>query len=68
MEAEEFLQDNKIGYDVLEVRTNRTAYDEMVQLSGQTKAPVMDWDGEVLADFGAEELSAFLKKRGVIPA
>ncbi|PTY01354.1 NrdH-redoxin [Verrucomicrobia bacterium LW23] len=66
MEAEDFLQDHGIAYDVLEVRSNRAAYDEMVALSGQTKAPVMDWDGEVLADFGAEELGAFLKQRGVI--
>ena len=39
---------------------------EMVALSGQTKAPTMDWDGEVLADFGLDELIPFLKERNVI--
>ena len=38
------------------------AYDEMVELSGQTLAPVIDVDGEVLADFGPEELAKFLEK------
>lgn len=37
----------------------------MVDLSGQTKAPTMDWHGEVLADFGVDELVPFLKKRGM---
>jgi hypothetical protein len=38
---------------------------EMVALSGQSKAPTMDWHGEVLADFGVDELVPFLKKRGL---
>jgi hypothetical protein len=37
----------------------------MVELSGQTKAPTMDWHGHVLADFGVDELIPFLKTRGV---
>ncbi|MEJ6730692.1 MAG: hypothetical protein ACKVI3_05465 [Verrucomicrobiia bacterium] len=41
----------------------------MKTLSGQTKAPVLDWNGDVLADFGAEELVPFLKARGLaVPA
>jgi hypothetical protein len=38
----------------------------MLELSGQTKAPTMDWAGEVLADFGADELDAFLRERNVV--
>lgn len=34
---------------------------EMVALSGQSKAPTLDWDGEVLADFGVDELVPFLE-------
>jgi hypothetical protein len=37
----------------------------MVDLSGQSKAPTMDWAGEVLADFGVDELVPFLRARGV---
>ena len=32
----------------------------MQRLSGQSKTPVLDWSGKVLADFGALELEAFL--------
>jgi glutaredoxin 3 len=39
---------------------NPAASAEMLRLSGQTKAPVLDWSGEILADFGALELEAFL--------
>ena len=37
----------------------------MIDLSGQSKTPTMDWNGEVLADFGVDELVPFLKERGV---
>ena len=38
----------------------------MIDLSGQSKAPTMNYNGEVLADFGVEELVPFLKKKGVV--
>jgi hypothetical protein len=31
----------------------------MVRLSGQSSAPVIEVDGEMLADFGASELAQF---------
>jgi monothiol glutaredoxin len=40
----------------------------MVRLSGQTLAPVIDVDGEVLADFGADELESWWKEMGFQPA
>jgi len=35
---------------------------EMVRLSGQTLAPVIEVDGKILADFGPEELAPFWEK------
>jgi len=35
------------------------AYDEMIRLSGQELAPVLDVDGKILADFGPEQLPGF---------
>jgi hypothetical protein len=35
---------------------------QMVDLSGQSKAPTLDWHGQVLADFGVDELISFLRK------
>ena len=37
------------------------AYDAMYRLSGQTLTPVIDVDGQILADFGARELAEFWK-------
>ena len=62
-EAREVLDRRGIGYVERGVTTDAAAFDEMRRLSGQTKAPVLDWDGAVLADFGAVELEAFLVGR-----
>ena len=61
-----WLDQRKIEVENLVVSGNREAMAEMVSLSGQSKAPTLDWHGDVLADFGVEELVPFLKKRGVI--
>ncbi|MDB4789895.1 glutaredoxin family protein [bacterium] len=59
VEAMEWLDRNKIKYNVLDVSSDRAAWDEMVGLSGQSSAPVIEVDGEMLADFGASELAQF---------
>jgi glutaredoxin 3 len=61
-----WLDQRKIEVETIVVSGNREAMAEMVALSGQSKAPTMDWHGDVLADFGVEELIPFLNKRGVI--
>ncbi|TAE78269.1 MAG: glutaredoxin family protein [Verrucomicrobia bacterium] len=61
-----YLAQQKIAVRKVIVSGNRAAMQEMVDLSGQSKAPTMDWHGEVLADFGVDELRPFLKQRGVI--
>ncbi len=58
-EAMEWLDRNKIKYNALDVTSHRAAWDEMVRLSGQSSAPVIEVDGEMLADFGASELAQF---------
>jgi monothiol glutaredoxin len=37
----------------------------MKDLTGQTKAPSIDIDGKILADFDTQELERFLKKLGI---
>lgn len=64
-EVLDYLDDKEIAYDKIVVTGDREAMDEMVELSGQSKAPTMDWDGEVLADFGVDELVPFLRRQGV---
>jgi glutaredoxin len=61
----DFLNRKRIEVQTVIVSGNREAMQEMVALSGQSKAPTMDWHGEVLADFGVEELVPFLQRRGL---
>jgi len=57
-----WLDERGIKYESLDVIADQEAYDEMVELSGQTLAPVIDVDGDVLADFGPDELAKFWEK------
>lgn len=65
-EVTDYLDKKKIEVRTVSVSHDRDAMQEMVNLSGQSKAPTMDWHGEVLADFGVDELVPFLKKRGIV--
>lgn len=58
-EAMEWLDQRNIQYELLDVIADPAARKEMYALSGQTLAPVIDVDGQILADFGADELEAF---------
>ena len=59
--AEEELQKLGVKYERREVRSNPAYFEEMKKLSGQSKAPVLQMDGRILADFGVEQLPGFLK-------
>jgi len=60
--AMNWLDDHDIEYEVLDVISDNAAYDEMVKLSDQSLAPVIDVDGKILADFGPDQLERFWKK------
>ena len=62
----DYLDEKGIAYDEINVSSDRAAMGKLIELSGQSKAPTMDWDGEVLADFGVVELIPFLKTKHVI--
>lgn len=65
-EAEAYLQEHGIAYGKVDVHADPAALEELKRLTGQTKAPTMRWDGEILADFGADELDVFLRAKGVV--
>ena len=56
-----WLDEHDLAYKKLNVMADEAAFAEMVRLSGQERAPVLDVDGQVLADFGPEELPKFLE-------
>ena len=64
-EVIDYLDARRIAYQKITVSGNREAMQEMIDFSGQSKAPTMDWDGEVLADFGVDELIPSLRAHGI---
>lgn len=56
-----WLDDHAVQYEKIDVIANEAAFAEMVRLSGQECAPVLEVNGQVLADFGPEELPEFFK-------
>lgn len=59
-EVENYLSEKGIEVRRVVVSGDRQAMEEMINISGQKKAPTMDWEGEILADFGVDELIPFL--------
>ena len=57
--AVDWLDAHGIEYEKIDVTADETAHDEMIKLSGQDLAPVIDVDGEILADFGPDQLAEF---------
>ncbi len=62
-EARQVLAASGVTFSEKNVSLDSSAFAEMRRLSGQTSAPVLDWDGTILADFGSEELKPFLAAR-----
>jgi glutaredoxin 3 len=61
-EAIDWLDGRKIAYQTLDVIRDTAARAEMRELTGQTKAPSIDVDGHILADFGADELETWWRQ------
>jgi glutaredoxin len=60
--AADWLDARGIAYETLDVFANSAAGREMRQLSGQSLAPVIDVDGQILADFDTDQLAEFWKR------
>jgi len=54
--AKEFLKENKMSFDDIDVSTNVEALKEMVKKSGQNGVPVIDVNGRIIVGFDEESL------------
>jgi glutaredoxin len=54
-----WLDARGIKYQTLDVIADSKAFTEMINLTGQRFAPVIEVDGKLLADFGPPELEKF---------
>ena len=57
--AVQWLNNHDVEYETVDVMADDAAFDEMVKLSGQELAPVIDVNGRILADFGPNDLERF---------
>ncbi|MFO1476208.1 MAG: glutaredoxin family protein [Verrucomicrobiota bacterium] len=60
--AMHWLDRRGIAYESIDVIADESAFEEMIRLSGQELAPVIEVDGEILADFGPDQLAQFWKR------
>jgi len=60
------MRDKKIAFEEREVLGNPIFFEEMRSKSGQSKAPTLDLDGEILADTDAKAIESFFKQRNII--
>ncbi|KKU68516.1 MAG: Glutaredoxin [Parcubacteria group bacterium GW2011_GWA2_47_16] len=61
-----FLRNKKIAFEEREVLSNPKFFEELQAKSGQSKAPTLDVDGEILADTDAAAIEAFLKEKKLL--
>jgi glutaredoxin 3 len=67
-DAQDWLRERGIEFEELDVTSDPAARKEMFQLTEQTKAPCIEVDGEILADFDTDQLEKFWKKFEKTPA
>ncbi|MDO8482781.1 MAG: glutaredoxin [bacterium] len=61
-----FLRNKKIAFEEREVLSNPKFFEELQAKSGQSKAPTLDVDGEILADTDAAAIEVFLKEKSLV--
>jgi glutaredoxin 3 len=61
--AMNYLDQAGIRYEQVEVRGDPVAMEKLEEISGQAKTPTLVWNGDVLANFGGDELADFLAAR-----
>lgn len=64
-EVTAFLDEHGISHREVNVMADEAGFAEMRRKSGQSRVPTLDWHGEILADFGVDELVPFLQKQEV---
>ena len=59
--AKQFLKDNNVEFENIDVSTDKTKAYEMIQKSGQMSVPVLDIEGELIVGFDEERIKKALE-------
>lgn len=58
--AKQFLKENNIDFENIDVSANQIAAEEMVRKSGQMGVPVLEIDGEIIVGFDKQRIKQAL--------
>ncbi|MFH1458168.1 MAG: glutaredoxin family protein [Candidatus Omnitrophota bacterium] len=58
--TKQFLKDNNIPFEDIDVSSNQQAAEEMVQKSGQMGVPVLDIGGQIIVGLDKEKINSAL--------
>jgi len=58
--TKQFLKENNINFEDIDVASNPQAAEEMVQKSGQMGVPVLDIDSQIIVSFDKEKIKQAL--------
>ena len=59
--AKQFLDDNNVEYEHIDVAADAAKREEMTEKSGQMGVPVLDIEGEIIIGFDQEKISKALE-------
>lgn len=59
--AKEFLQENNIEFEDVDVSKNQDRAQEMIEKSGQMGVPVLDINGTIIVGYDREQIKKALK-------
>ena len=58
--AKQFLKDNNIAFENIDVSENQEKAQEMIKKSGQMGVPVLEIDGQIIVGFDKEKIKETL--------
>ena len=58
--VKQFLKDNAVAFDDIDVSKDQDAAQEMIKRSGQMGVPVVDIEGELIVGFDKEKIKSTL--------
>lgn len=63
-DAIDWLTEKGLEFEELEVISNPTAMEDLKNLTGKSMTPTIEVNGDILADFGVDELELWWQKHG----
>lgn len=60
IKAKQYLKDNNVTFEDLDVSSDQNLVSEMVEKSGQMGVPVLDIEGEIIVGFDKDKISQAL--------